>query len=192
MIVVRLPSEPKLLSRTDSSLADSTKKATPAFDIHKSNITSYSFLDEGKKVRLYIDLECVGDACDGNRTGICATNAEGGVAGADDHDDRTKAQVKLDWSETSMSLLVTDYPTVGDARCLSFGRLHGRITNCAVKTKKDRLVVTIMKAAVADDKGDAADAAKAGGGEEETKPSEPEYEEWLGIAAKGGPEHELV
>jgi len=177
---MRIPSEPKLLGRTDSSLAESTKKPTPAFDIHKSNITSYAFLDEGKKVRLYIDLKGVGDACNGT-----AANSGGDDSGGA-NGDRVKAQVKLDWSETSMCLLVTDYPKEGEERCLSFGRLHGKIEKGMVKTKQDRLVVTLFKTAAADTSAaNTTDGAEAGEGEAEAEPAEREYEEWPAIAARG-------
>lgn len=185
--------EPKLLGRTDSSLSASvTKKSTPAFDIHKSNINSYAFLDEGKKVRLYVDLKGVGDV----REGAGGEEAEA--------EERPKARVCLDWSETSMCLMVINYPTEGESRCLSFGRLHGRIEKGVAKTKKDRVVVTLVKKApeeeVAATETEAA-AAETGEGKEggdgteekETKKAqEPKYEEWPAIAAKGEPEHELV
>lgn len=86
-----------------------------------------------------------------------------------------------------MCLLITNYPKAGEERCLSFGRLHGAIEKGMVKTKKDRLVVTLVK------KGKEVESKEVtGDGEEgsnnvdvdEPQETEPQYEEWPSIAAK--------
>ena len=157
--------EPKLLGRVDSTVSSST---SAAFDIHKSNITSYAFLDDGAKVRLYVDLPGIQDAC-------TAKSDSGG-------EDSEPAKVNLEWSETSMCLLIENYPKPGEERCLSFGRLHGAIEKGMVKTKKEKLVVTLVK------KGNRVEPKEVGGdGEEESNNAdadEPQYEEWPSIAAK--------
>lgn len=162
--------EPKLLGRVDSTVSSST---SAAFDIHKSNITSYAFLDDGPKVRLYVDLPGIQDACTTESTS--------------DDEGIEPAKVNLKWTETSMCLLITNYPKTGDERCLSFGRLHGAIEKGMVKTKKERLVVTLIK------KGKKVESKEVGGdGEEgsnnidvdEPQETEPQYEEWPRIAAK--------
>ena len=158
--------EPKLLGRVDSTVSSST---SAAFDIHKSNITSYAFLDDGSKVRLYVDLPGIQDAC--------AAESASGDEGIE------PAKVNLEWTETSMCLLITNYPKTGDSnRCLSFGRLHGAIEKGMVKTKKDRLVVTLVK------KGKEVESKEVTGDGEEGSNNvdvdEPQYEEWPSIAAK--------
>ena len=163
--------EPKLLGRVDSTVSSST---SAAFDIHKSNITSYAFLDDGPKVRLYVDLPGIQNACTTESTS--------------DDEGIEPAKVNLEWTETSMCLLITNYPKTGDSnRCLSFGRLHGAIEKGMVKTKKDRLVVTLVK------KGKEVESKEwSGDGEEgsnnvdvdEPQETEPQYEEWPSIAAK--------
>ena len=162
--------EPKLLGRVDSTVSSST---SAAFDIHKSNITSYAFLDDGPKVRLYVDLPGIQDACTTESTS--------------DDEGIEPAKVNLEWTETSMCLLITNYPKTGDERCLSFGRLHGAIEKGMVKTKKERLVVTLVK------KGKKVESKEwSGDGEEESnnvdvdepQETEPQYEEWPSIAAK--------
>ena len=108
-----------------------------SFDIVKSNITKYAFLDDGKKVKLYIDLKGIGDAegCD----------------------------VTLDWAERSFSLVVKNYQepntnpiSQGDNadadvitecqdKCLSFGKLHGSIQKATYKRKTDKIIVILTK-----------------------------------------------
>jgi len=83
------------------------------------------------KVKLYIDLEGVGEKC-------------------------TDDDITLDYTDTSLCFVVNNYlfnndAAVGpekkrDAPCLSFGRLTAEITNATFRRKKDRVVVTLTKA----------------------------------------------
>ena len=172
--------EPKLLGRVNSTLSSSgSPGASAAFDM-KSNITSYAFLDDGPKVRLYVDLPGIQDACTaGSKNGV-----------GDDDETGAPAKVDLEWSKTSMCLLVKNYPRAGEERCLSFGRLHGEIEKGMVKIKKERLVVTLVKKGKkvepkeeGDDGGEDSNNAAAGD-DDESQPKEPEYDEWPTIAAK--------
>lgn len=107
--------EPKLLSRQESQ---HTPK-TPAFDYSKSNITQYAFLNEDKCVKLYIDLEGVGEKC-------------------------SDEDIVLDYTNMSMSLVVYNYKE-DEPLCLSFGKLTASIDNATCKKKKDKLIVTLTK-----------------------------------------------
>jgi hypothetical protein len=114
--------EPKLLSRQSSteaghSLAASTK--TLSFEYYKSNITTYAFLDDGMKVKLYLDMEGVGQKC------------------ADE-------DVKLDFTETSLCLVINNYKP--QPQCLSFGKLTANIKNATFLKKKDKIILTLTKA----------------------------------------------
>lgn len=112
--------EPKLLHKqlsTDGNSVSSTTKA-PSFLYHKSNITSYAFLNEDKVVKLYINMEEVGDKC-------------------------TDEDVTLDWEESSLSLVVKNFKEAD--QCLSFGKLTGKITNAKYKLKKDKIILTLTK-----------------------------------------------
>ena len=169
--------EPKLLGRVNSTVSSSgSPGASAAFDM-KSNITSYAFLDDGPKVRLYVDLPGIQDAC-----------AAGSRSGGEDDEAGAPAKVDLEWSESSMSLLVTNYPKAGEERCLSFGRLHGEIEKGMVKIKKERLVVTLVKKGKKvepkEDGGDGGEDSNNAAGDDESQPKEPEYDEWPTIAAK--------
>ena len=172
--------QPRLLSPThDADLAASTSELTvsmeetktllksltrgkSSFDFTKSTITKYAFLDEGKKVKIYVELPGVGD--------ICVNNDD----------------VKLQWEERSFSLVVNNYrksdpveeeetkadandeakekKVDGDLQCLCFGKLHGYITKASFKKKMDRIIITLVK--------------KLEEGEEEAK-------EWPTVGAKG-------
>ncbi len=150
--------EPRLLSRhessdtTDGRLSSSSMmvaghRQPHSFDYAKSNITSYAFLDGEKHVKLYIDLEGVGDKC-------------------------SEDDVCLDFTESSFSLVITNYtsnPAASSSNttplCLSFGKLTANITNASYKKKKDRIIVTLTKAAEG---------------------------EWETVNDKGSPDHEVV
>ena len=171
--------ESKLLGRVNSTVSSSSSGspgASAAFDM-KSNITSYAFLDDGPKVRLYVDLPGIQDAC-----------AAGSRSGGEDDEAGAPAKVDLEWSESSMSLLVTNYPKAGEERCLSFGRLHGEIEKGMVKTKKERLVVTLVKKGKKvepkEEGDDGGEDSNNAAGDDESQPKEPEYDEWPTIAAK--------
>jgi hypothetical protein len=114
--------EPRLLSSSTSSSIDSDKKPQlkkASFDIHKSNITSYAFSDEGKSVKLYITLPEVGEVCSDN-------------------------DIVLEWNDHSFSLVVNNYKEQ-EPKCLSFGRLTAKITKAACRKKKDRLILILTK-----------------------------------------------
>ena len=124
--------EPRLLSKSESSLSlDAAKTAESegvthhtvsgvrsSFDYAKSTITKYGFLDEGSKVRVYIEIPGVGDS-------------------------HTDEQVQLEYTERSICLKIVNENARDDY--LSFGKLYGCIDKATVKLKKDRIVVTLYK-----------------------------------------------
>uniref|UniRef100_A0A7S1Y207 CS domain-containing protein n=1 Tax=Grammatophora oceanica TaxID=210454 RepID=A0A7S1Y207_9STRA len=168
--------QPKLLSKHSSSddalLSGLPKKTTSSFDYKKSNITSYAFCDEDSKVKLYVELEGVGEQC-------------------------TEEDITLHWTSTSLSLVVQNYrkpatmpavdenvdsdnnevvdenknqeeadKPVAEPRRLAFGKLSGAITKASYKLKTNRLIVTLIK--------------------------EKDGETWHTINDKGSPDHEVV
>mmetsp|Transcript_921 Transcript_921/g.2130 ORF Transcript_921/g.2130 Transcript_921/m.2130 type:complete len:213 (-) Transcript_921:279-917(-) len=124
--------EPKSLSKEDMkalNLEDPTKLLresgrASSFAYHKSNITSYAFLNEEKHVKLYITLEGIGEQC-------------------------TDDDIQLDWDESSLSLLIKNYSdstiTTEQDRSLSFGRLTAKISNAKYKLKTDKIIITLKK-----------------------------------------------
>jgi hypothetical protein len=117
--------EPKLLSRHASVEGHLVEAGTTAssFDYSKSNITTYSFLDDGMKVKLYIDLEGVGEVC------------------SDD-------DVTLDYTDLSLSFMLQNYNN-GSAnqapQILRFSKLTGAISNVTYRLKKDKVILTLTK-----------------------------------------------
>jgi CS domain len=112
--------EPKLLSSSSMGSEDEPVKI-PAFEYHKSNITSYAFLDEGRKIKVYVTLEGVGEKCK-------------------DED------VSLDFTEQSFCLVVKNYEE--QERCLSFGKLSGLISDAKFKLKTDKILLVLTKKVV--------------------------------------------
>jgi hypothetical protein len=111
--------EPKLLHRLSSADGStSIMIKAPSFLYHKSNITSYAFLNEDKVVKLYVNMEDVGEKCN-------------------DQD------ITLDWDESSFSLVVRNLKETD--QCLSFGKLTGKITDAKYKIKKDKIILTLTK-----------------------------------------------
>lgn len=129
--------EPRLLSK--EALQESYRQSVnSSFDYTKSNITTYAFLDQPTKVKLYVELEGVGEKC-------------------------TDEDVRLDYTERSLSLIVLNYKEQPQSLC--FAKLTGGITKAVAKKKDNRIIVTLTKA-------------------EEMK--------WETINCKGEPDHEVV
>lgn len=125
--------EPKPLSRDDllalsmDPASNQSSNKIASFDFHKSNITSYAFLNEEKVVKLYITLEGVGDQC-------------------------TDDDITLEYTESSLSLVIKNYKNVSDPadeneedKSLSFGRLTGKITHAKYKLKTDKIILILEK-----------------------------------------------
>eukprot|EP01083_Nonionella_stella_P065092 170273_1 len=100
------------------NLLQGLQESKSSFDFRKSNISKYAFLDERKKVKIYIDLEGVGDICE------------------------SEDAITLDWDERSFSLVIR---FDSDIKCLSFGRLQGTIEKAIFKKKTDRIVIILTK-----------------------------------------------
>jgi hypothetical protein len=174
--------EPKLLARmSTSSLNDTNNRNSnnttcdghfinidvskpSSFDYSKSTITSYAFLDDGKKVKLYIDMENVGEQC-------------------------TNDDIALDYTERTLSFTLRNYkplntiiassttsnenndndtttPTSVQPQTLRFGKLSNDISHASFRIKKDKIIITLTKV----------DPDKV----------------WHTINDKGTPDHEIV
>lgn len=108
--------EPKLLAKQESQHHEFKK---PAFDYSKSNIRKYAFLDEPNAVKLYIELEGIGETC-------------------------SNEDIVLEYTSTSMSLVIQNY-NPNEPLCLVFGKLTASIEDATWKKKKDKLIVTLTK-----------------------------------------------
>ena len=154
--------EPKLLSRmsvssiNESDHKDSTITKLPvtksSFDYSKSNITAYAFLDDGAKVKLYIDLENVGEQC----TDIDVTL---------EYTDRTLSFTLQNYKSTNLVLGAVNQSNSDNDRnegsgtmtfpsptktsvppqILRFGKLCEDIDNAKFRIKKDKIILTLTK-----------------------------------------------
>ena len=109
--------EPKLLSRHSSTDGHKVSQIS-TFDYTKSNITTYAFLDDGAKVKLYIEMENVGEQC-------------------------SDEDVTLGFTERSLSFLLQNYKP--EPQILSFGRLAADISAASFRVRKDKIIITITK-----------------------------------------------
>mmetsp|Transcript_9134 Transcript_9134/g.12135 ORF Transcript_9134/g.12135 Transcript_9134/m.12135 type:complete len:209 (-) Transcript_9134:133-759(-) len=132
--------EPRLLSSSKGGGAAESddannndhvmKRSNATFDYNKSNITSYAFLDEPSKVKIYIEMKDVGTLC-------------------------TDDDIELKWAERSFSLTVNNYKKIAPesaataavvaAPCLCFTRLSGAISDASSKRKDHKIILTLFK-----------------------------------------------
>mmetsp|Transcript_2885 Transcript_2885/g.4354 ORF Transcript_2885/g.4354 Transcript_2885/m.4354 type:complete len:232 (+) Transcript_2885:99-794(+) len=130
--VSETPSRLYMTDQESKDLLENRNHKKASFCFKTSNITKYAFIDEGRKVKIYIELKGVGAICD------------------------NEEDVTLDWDKTSFSLVIRNYQapegsqvpaSVGEdgILCLSFGRLHGPITRAFFKKKANKIILTLVK-----------------------------------------------
>mmetsp|Transcript_20392 Transcript_20392/g.33759 ORF Transcript_20392/g.33759 Transcript_20392/m.33759 type:complete len:259 (+) Transcript_20392:81-857(+) len=189
--------EPKLLGKSKRDMGNSSARASmsSSFDMHKSSITTYSFSDGTKSVKLYIDYKViVGEEALKKPEEDTPTIEEVVFAPADDEaaaaseetpkEEETPTEeteppappvlteddIRLDYTEQSLSLII-DVPSAdGSLQCQSliFTKLAGNISSATFKLKPDdNLLVLILK------------KAQIG-------------EEWRTINDKGSPDNKVV
>jgi len=178
--------EPRLLSKSDSSISLDTPNKEggvraldgeghhhtvrgighSSFDYSKSTITKYGFLDEGSKVKIYVEIAGVGE-------------------------NHTDEQIHLDYTEASICLRIENTNAADDY--LSFKKLYGPIDKATAKLKKDRIILTLYKKMIVqeqssrkedeiiDDEEQEEETMETG---QEGKSKEPIFEEWKTIAAQ--------
>ena len=110
--------EPRLLSRSESHVGHRVS-ARSSFEYSKSNITAYAFLDDGMKVKLYVELEGVGNKC-------------------------TDDDIDLDFTDSSLSLTIKNYKP--EPQILSFAKLAGEIMTVSFRLKENKVILTLTKA----------------------------------------------
>ena len=155
--------EPKLLSRmsvsrlTENDVVDLTiskpAETKSSFDYSKSNITTYAFLDDGAKIKLYIDLENVGEQCSDDDVTLDYTertlaftllNYKNGKLVLGNIDRKAEADDKEEG--TDMDPTISSKPTSPPPQILRFGRLCEDICNATFRIKKDKVILTLAKA----------------------------------------------
>jgi len=141
-------SEPPLANGGDGD-APSRAVSSRAALLERSNITSYAFLDEALKVKIYVDLPGVGNcreedvALDFTESSLCVTVHN--YVAPSENDKGAGAE--------SEALVVDTAPAQEEeteegnkaVRCLSFEKLFGRIDGATLRKKPDKLVITLRK-----------------------------------------------
>ena len=113
--------EPKLLSKDQREVNSSSAVSRLSSFDSKSTITNYAFCDEEKKVKIYVNLEGVGEKC------------------------KEEGSVSIEFTENSFSLYVRNFAESGADECLIFARLFGRIKKATYKLKANKIIVTLIK-----------------------------------------------
>jgi hypothetical protein len=152
--------EPKLLSKDSSNTAvAAVHRSNSTFEYHKSNITSYAFMDDGPKVKIYIDLMGVAKNCDQDDVSLDFTersfcfqvhNYQHPLQVASPPSKTEPPASNSDAQEEDSPQADTRATTecAPTAKCLSFSRLTQEITDASYKLKKgsqDCIIITLVK-----------------------------------------------
>ncbi|KAL7474358.1 hypothetical protein ACHAW6_000336 [Cyclotella cf. meneghiniana] len=146
-------------SASVTSSAAAAAVALRSISLSKSNITNYAFMDEGEKVKIYVDLPSVGStpseniSLESTETSLCliiknyfATPNPAEDTYPDDMICDT-SKSNGDSKENGDEVMVQDQQSQGQGedRCLSFARLYGEIESATFKKKPDKIIVTLKK-----------------------------------------------
>ena len=140
--------EPKLLSTGSSSVSPSVSMSKLSL-MAKSNITNYAFLDDGAKVKIYVNLPGVGNCDDENisidftERSLCLTVKDYVIASpAAPSDSQDKGELIVDSAPETVEEIVEESK---EDRCLTFAKLYGDIEKATFKKKPDKVIITLKK-----------------------------------------------
>lgn len=112
-------------SNGSTSTTTLPKSSSSSFEYYKSNITAYSFLDDGPVVKIYLTgLTDIGEKC------------------TYDND------IVLNFTDRSFCITIHNFNTStinNEPLVLSFGRLCGSISDATYRIKKDKVIITLTK-----------------------------------------------
>ncbi len=163
--------EPKLLT-TSSSVSSSASMSKLSL-MAKSNITNYAFLDDGTKVKIYVNLPGVGDCEDDKITidfterSLCLMVKDYSIPSPlaikkKQNEEQPQPQQDGEKKEENKGQLIVDTApqppettTVKEEimeecsrkedRCLTFAQLYGDIEKATFKKKPDKVIITLKK-----------------------------------------------
>ncbi|KAL3801952.1 hypothetical protein HJC23_010296 [Cyclotella cryptica] len=145
------------VSVTNSAAAAAV--ALRSISLSKSNITNYAFMDEGEKVKIYVNLPSVGStpseniALESTERSLCLT-IKGYIAVPNPAADKDLDDLICDTSKSSgdteencdeMAVEGKEPQPRGEDRCLSFARLYGEIESATLKKRPDKIIITLKK-----------------------------------------------
>lgn len=150
--------EPKLLSTSSTSNVSSVSSSASMSKLSlmaKSNITNYAFLDDGAKVKIYVNLPGVGNCDDENITidfterSLCLTvkdyaitSPSSAAASKEDGGEEDKGELIMDSAPETVEEIVEERK---EDRCLTFAKLYGDIEKATFKKKPDKVIITLKK-----------------------------------------------
>jgi len=148
--------EPKLLSTSSSNISSVSSSASMSklSLMAKSNITNYAFLDDGVKVKIYVNLPGVGNCDDENITidfterSLCLTVKDYAIASpsssapSKEDEEEDKGELIMDSAPETVKEIVEERK---EDRCLTFAKLYGDIEKATFKKKPDKVIITLKK-----------------------------------------------
>ena len=147
--------EPKLLSTSSSNMSSVSSASMSKLSLMaKSNITNYAFLDDGAKVKIYVNLPGVGNCDDENITidfterSLCLTVKDYAItspsssAPSKEDEEEDKGELIMDSAPETVKEIVEERK---EDRCLTFAKLYGDIEKATFKKKPDKVIITLKK-----------------------------------------------
>mmetsp|Transcript_3073 Transcript_3073/g.4748 ORF Transcript_3073/g.4748 Transcript_3073/m.4748 type:complete len:208 (-) Transcript_3073:107-730(-) len=152
--------EPKLLSVSSNisnvSSVSSSASMSKLSLMAKSNITNYAFLDDGAKVKIYVNLPGVGNCDDDNITidfterSLCLTVKDYAITSPstastskeEEDGEEDKGELIMDSAPETVKEIVEERK---EDRCLTFAKLYGDIEKATFKKKPDKVIITLKK-----------------------------------------------
>lgn len=147
--------EPKLLSTSSSNISSVSSASMSKLSLMaKSNITNYAFLDDGAKVKIYVNLPNVGNCDDENITidfterSLCLTvkdyviTSPSSSAPSKEDEGEDKGELIMDSAPETVKEIIEERK---EDRCLTFAKLYGDIEKATFKKKPDKVIITLKK-----------------------------------------------
>ena len=146
--------EPKLLSKSSSNVSSVSTSSSASMSklslMAKSNINNYAFLDDGKKVKIYVNLPGVGDCGDDNiaidytERSLCLTVKGYAIPSpsASKEKEEDKGELIMDSAPETVKEIIDERK---EDRCLTFAQLYGDIEKATFKKKPDKVIITLKK-----------------------------------------------
>lgn len=127
--------------------------ASRSISMSKSNITNYAFMDEGSKVKIYVNLVGVGNTpaenivLESSECSLCLTVKDYVAPNPVEEKEEGDADLVCDTSDdaTKEEEESPAPPSRGEDRCLSFAQLYGEIESATFKQKQDKIIVILKK-----------------------------------------------
>ena len=148
--------EPKLLSTSSSNISSVSSASMSKLSLMaKSNITNYAFLDDGAKVKIYVNLPGVGNCDDENITidfterSLCLTvkdyvitSPSSSAPSKEEEEEEDKGELIMDSAPETVKEIIEERK---EDRCLTFAKLYGDIEKATFKKKPDKVIITLKK-----------------------------------------------